>query len=166
MIRQPLCLALALSLLAAPALAQEQTWSYRADTDPAQLTLTSPLGDGVLLAFTCLKDSRQIVAAFPVDRGLAVRQEAGGWVDDVGRPAPWPISVTLTSGEAQTTIPGEARPDPLAQGSIVTVEFADRAPVAEAFRDSGEIQLAALGEVVTPLPAPRRELRRFLGYCR
>ncbi|WP_300574265.1 hypothetical protein [Phenylobacterium sp.] len=161
---------LALGLLAfvpaLPASAQEPTWILRSDSDPAELGYATPGGQDVTLALSCAKDTRQIVAYFPAARTLAVRQENGLWFDDVGRPAPWPVSVTLTSGDQSTTIPGQAGPGPTPEGSAVRVEFADRAPVAENFAKTGELRLAALGSVIAPPAAPRRELRSFLRYCR
>ncbi|MDP1616935.1 hypothetical protein [Phenylobacterium sp.] len=160
---------LALGLLAvspSTGLAQEGGWVYRADADPAELGYAGPDGQGVQLVLSCSKDSRQITAYFPTSRTLAVRNENGRWFDDVGRPAPWPVSVTLRSGEAATTIPGEASPGPSPEGSAVRVEFADRAPVAENFARSGEFSVAALGSVIAPPAAPRRDVRSFLRYCR
>ncbi|OHB36464.1 MAG: hypothetical protein A2882_15660 [Phenylobacterium sp. RIFCSPHIGHO2_01_FULL_70_10] len=149
-----------------PAHSQERSWILRREPDPAQLAYATPGADDWVVAFTCLKDSGQIIAAFPAAQALGVRQENGLWLDDVGRPAPWPISVTLSAGAAQTTIPGEAIVDATGRGSIVRVEFADRAPVAEAFADEGVIRLAGLGEVVEAPEVPRGELRGFFRYCR
>ena len=156
-----------LALIAAPqASAQEPTWIYRAESDPAELGYATPGGRDVTLALSCAKDTRQIVAYFSAARTLAVRNENGVWLDDVGRRAPWPVSVTLSSGEQSTTIPGQATVGPTPEGSAVRVEFADRAPVAENFAKTGELRLAALGSVIAPPAAPRRELRSFLRYCR
>ncbi|MFN3574414.1 MAG: hypothetical protein ACK4TR_12885 [Phenylobacterium sp.] len=161
-----LLLGLAAAAAFTPAAAQERTWMLRREPDPAQLAYATPATDDWVVAFTCREDSGQIIAAFPAAQALGVRQENGLWLDDVGRPAPWPISVTLSSGPYQTTIPGEVIVDASGEGSIVRVEFADRAPVAEAFADEGVIRLAALGAVVEPPPAPRGELRGFFRYCR
>ena len=155
-----------LLLLAAPAAAQEGAWTYRAEPEPVELSYVAPGAFAPALVLACVKDSRQLVARFPVEQRLGVRTLEGRWVDDVGRPAPWPVSVTLTSGEAQTTIPGLADVDPQDGGSLVSVEFADRAPVAEAFRQTGVISLAALGGIVSASPAPRRSAQSFLRYCR
>jgi hypothetical protein len=164
MIRLTLPTALLL-LLVAPAAAQDGVWTYRDEPEPVELRYVAPGAFAPALVLTCVKDSRQLVAHFPVQQRLGVRSLEGRWVDDVGRPAPWPVSVTLTSGEAQTTIPGLADVDPQG-GSRVSVEFADRAPVAEAFRQTGVISLAALGGVVSAPPAPRRSAQSFLRYCR
>lgn len=161
-----LAFAAALFAVAAPAAAQEGGWTYRAAPDPAELTYLA-VGDlQPTVTLSCVKDSRQLLARFVAARKLGVENVDGRWVDDVGRPAPWPVSVTLTSTAAQTTIPGQAEMGPDGQGSIVSVEFADRAPVAEAFRQTGVLSLAAIGEVVTPAPAPRRSVQTFLRYCR
>lgn len=155
-----------LMLLAAPAAAEDGAWTYRAEPEPVELSYVAPGALGPALVLTCVKDSRQLVARFPVEQRLGVRNMEGRWVDDVGRPAPWPVSVTLASGDAQTTIPGMADVAPQGGGSVVSVEFADRAPVAEAFRQTGVLSLAALGEVASPTPAPRRTVQSFLRYCR
>lgn len=151
---------------ALPASAQEPTWILRSNSDPAELGYATLDGQEVTLALSCAKDSRQIVAYFTAARTLAVRHENGRWVDDVGRAAPWPVSVTLSSGDQTTTIPGQASIGSSPQGSAVRVEFADRAPVAENFAKTGQLSLAALGSVIAPPAAPRRELRSFLRYCR
>ncbi|MDO8902720.1 MAG: hypothetical protein Q7V15_15345 [Phenylobacterium sp.] len=167
MMRQlTLSLLLTTTILAAPASAQDRAWAYRPAPDPAQLGYATPDSDDLVLALSCSKDSRQLVAHFPVDRRLATTLVGGRWLDDVGRAAPWPVSVTIASGEVQTTIPGQADVDALGEGSIIQVEFADRAPVAEAFARTGQIRFSALGGMVEPPPAPRRELRSFLRYCR
>lgn len=155
-----------LLLFAAPAAAQDGAWTYRAEPEPVEFSYVAPGAFAPALFLTCVKDSRQLVARFPVDQKLGVQTLDGRWIDDVGRPAPWPVSVTLISGEAQTTIPGLADVDPQGAGSLVSVEFADRAPVAEAFGKTGVISLAALGGVVSPSPAPRRSVQSFLRYCR
>ena len=131
-----------LLLLAAPAAAQEGAWTYRAEPEPVELSYVAPGAFAPALVLACVKDSRQLVARFPVEQRLGVRTLEGRWVDDVGRPAPWPVSVTLTSGEAQTTIPGLADVDPQDGGSLVSVEFADRAPVA---RCRGWVRFNCLG---------------------
>lgn len=146
--------------------AQEAPWTYRGPPDPVELRYVSPLDGGGTLVLRCVKGSRQVIAQFPAPRRLAATFSDGLWLDDVGRPAPWPVSVILASLDAQTTIPGQADIDPNGGGSLVTVEFADRAPVAEAFRLTGEIRLSALGGGVAPAPAPRRAVQGFLRYCR
>lgn len=153
-------------VVGSPAAAQDSPWTYRAPPEPAELRYMSATGDGHALILSCVKDSRQVIAQFPVPRRLAATFGGGRWLDDVGRPAPWPVSVTIASVDAQTVIPGQADIDPAGGGSIVTVEFADRAPVAEAFRLTGEIRLSALGGGVEPVLAPRRAVQGFLRYCR
>jgi len=162
----PALLTTLLLSIAAPAIAQEGAWTYRDDPEPVALSYVPPGLTDPSVIFTCVKDSRQLVALFPVEQRLGVEAVDGRWVDDVGRPAPWPVSVTIASAESRTTIPGVADIDPQGGGSIVSVEFADRAPVAEAFRQTGVISLAAVGGVVTPAPAPRRSVQSFLRYCR
>lgn len=163
---RPISLALLSLAIGLPAAAQDSPWSYRAPPEPVELRYESATGDPSALVLSCVKDSRQVIAQFPVPRRLAATYGNGRWLDDVGRPAPWPVSVTIASTGVQTTIPGQADIDPAGGGSIVTVEFADRAPVAEAFRLTGEIRLSALGGGVTPVPAPRRSVQGFLRYCR
>lgn len=152
--------------LATSAAAQDAGWTYVDSPEPAQLNYLAQGDLEPSVVLTCVKDSRQLVARFSVSRKMGALDASGRWLDDVGRPAPWPVSVTLTSAEFQTTIPGHADVRLPGDGSVIAVEFADRAPVAEAFRQTGVLSLAALGEVVTPAPAPRRPLQSFLRYCR
>lgn len=162
-------LALAAALLAVattPVAAQENGWAYRATPDPVELTYLAPGDLAPSVSLSCVKDSRQLMARFSTAPKRGVEKVGERWLDDVGRPAPWPVSVTLASSAAQTTIPGQVEMAPDGQASIISVEFADRAPVAEAFRQTGVLSLAALGQVLTPAPAPRRSVQSFLRYCR
>lgn len=165
--RRPL--ALALLLAAGPAGAQEDAsrWFGAVDKAEAFLTYGIPDSDEVQLSLSCTRKTGQIRAFFPVEHRLAVSLRGGTvWVDEVGRPAPWPVSVTVASGDQSTTVRGQADADELGGGSSVTVELSERAPVMQAFAKTGQLRLIALGETVAHPAAPRRDASRFVRACR
>lgn len=161
--------ALAAVLLAAGAAqAQEAAprWMGDVEKTEAHLAFAVPESDEVALALSCTRRTGQIRIFFPVEERLAETLRGSIWLDKVGRPAPWPVSVTVASGVQSTTVRGQAHPDELAGGSSVSVELTDRAPVMQAFARSGELRVAALGTSVAVPPAPRRDASRLVRACR
>lgn len=162
-------IALAFASLPALAAAQyvsERDWLYRADDTLAQFMHAVPETDDVGLTLSCTKDTGQVTVGLRSGRTLGVRQVNGAWVDDIGRPAPWPVSVTVASGAVSTVVPGQATFDELDGGSYVTAELSDRAPVIEAFARTGDIRVEALGAQERQPPARPGDVRRFLRFCR
>lgn len=163
---------LSLALLLAPGAAQAQEadpaprWIGAVEKTDAHLTYAVPESDEVELALSCTRKTGQIRILFPVEQRLAATLRGSTWLDKVGRPAPWPVSVTVTSGAQSTTVRGQADADELAGGSTVIVELTDRAPVMQNFAKSGELRVAALGTTVSVPPAPRRDASRLVRACR
>jgi hypothetical protein len=159
-------------LLAAAGSAQAQEeataprWIRAVEKTEAHLTYAVPESDEVQLSLSCTRDTGQIRIFFPVEERMAQTLRGSTWLDRVGRPAPWPVSVTVVSGEQATTVRGEAHADELAGGSSVSVELTDRAPVIQAFAKTGELRVAALGTSVAVPPAPRRDASRLVRACR
>lgn len=163
-------LVLALLLLTATA-AQAQdgrVWTLSNDKALPDVALVYgvPNSDDVVVALRCPRGTGQITASFPVAPRLADRQENDVWVDKIGRPAPWPASVTLASGLASATLRGQAGPDDLNGGSLLSAEVATRAPVIAAFKKTGVITLSGLGETKSAPPVPLKQVRPFLSACR
>ena len=163
-------LALALLLLTASA-AQAQdgrVWTLANDKTLPDVALVygEPNSDDVVVALRCPRGTGQISAAFPVATRLADRQQNGVWVDKIGRPAPWPASVTLASGVASATLRGQASADDLNGGSLLSAEVATRAPVIAAFKKTGVITLSGLGETKSAPPVPLKQVRPFLSACK
>lgn len=163
-------LALTLLLLTASA-AQAQdgrVWTLSNDKTLPDVALVygAPNSDDVEVALRCPRGTGQISAAFPVATRLADRQQDAVWVDKIGRPAPWPASVTLASGLASATLRGQASADDLNGGSLLSAEVATRAPVIAAFRKTGVITLSGLGETKSAPPVPLKQVRPFLSACR
>ncbi len=163
-------LALALLLLTATA-AQAQdgrVWTLSNDKTLPDVALIygAPNSDDVVAALRCPRGTGQITAAFPVGARLADRLENDVWVDKIGRPAPWPASVTLASGLASATLRGQASADDLNGGSLLTAEVATRAPVIAAFKKTGVITLSGLGETKSAPPVPLKQVRPFLSACK
>lgn len=76
-----------------------------------------------------------------------------------------PASVTVTSDAASATLRGQVT-RATGTGSLAVAEFSTRAPVTAAFRKTGVVSVTALGETITPPPAPKSMVRKFLGACR
>jgi hypothetical protein len=160
---------LALLVSAAAAHAQApRVWMVETPrSGDAWLRFGTPATDDQPLAFGCARKSGQVGVVASVSRSLAERMtSAGVWVDRAGVPAPWPVSVTVASGSTSAVLRGKAHPDEVTSGALVMSEFSTRAPVADAFRKSGVVEVRALGEAVRPPPAPKSMVRRFLGACK
>ncbi|MFN3513352.1 MAG: hypothetical protein ACK41C_09925 [Phenylobacterium sp.] len=163
----PLVLAALASATAAQAQAP-RTWMVETPRDgDAWLRYGTPETDDQPLAMSCVRKSGQVGVMASVDRPLAERMtNAGVWVDKAGVPAPWPVSVTVASGATSVTLRGKAHPDEVTSGTLVMSEFSTRAPVTDAFRKSGLVEVQALSGSVRPPPAPKGMVRRFLGACK
>ncbi|MET0294478.1 MAG: hypothetical protein ABW042_05620 [Phenylobacterium sp.] len=165
--RLPVALLLA-AVAACPALAQEDEaprWTSQIDKAEAWLSYGTPGSEETTLSLSCARKSGQIRILFPVEHRMAASLRGSTWVDDVGRPAPWPVSVNAASGPQQTTIRGDANADEMAGGSTISLELSERAPVVQAFARTGELRLVAMGETVAAPPAGR-EAGRFVRACR
>ena len=164
-------LLLILCLAAAATRAQAQaprSWNLAADKAAPEVTLFygAPQTDDVVLALKCPRQTGQVTVSFSVAARLADRQSAGVWVDKIGRPAPWPASVVLTSGIATTTLRGQAMPDDLDGGTWLAAEVSTRAPVIAAFKKTGVLSASGLGQNASGPPAPLKLVRPFLSACR
>ena len=166
---KPSLLILCLAATATGAQAQTpRSWNLVADKAAPDVTLFYgvPQTDDVALTLRCPRQTGQITVGFGVGAKLADRQSAGVWVDKIGRPAPWPASVVLTSGVATTTLRGQAMPDDLDGGTRLAAEVSTRAPVIAAFKKSGVIAASGLGETASGPPVPLKLVRPFLSACR
>ena len=166
-------LPVAVALLAAyPAAAQTEgedgarRWTLTVEKEEALLVYAVPDSDDLSLSLRCRRDTGQIVISFLTETRLAARRAGQVWLDKIGRPAPWPTSVTVVTPSARTTVRGQAEPEEMYGGSLVSVELADRAPVMADFGKTGRLRLEALGEVGEEAPARPGEVRRFLRACR
>lgn len=163
-------LALALLLLSAStAQAQDgRVWTLVNDKALPDVTLVygAPNSDDVVIALRCPRQTGQISASFPVTVKLADHRQGEVWVDKIGRPAPWPTSVTVASGGASATLRGQASADDLNGGSLLSAEVATRAPVIAAFKKTGVITLSGLNETQGAPPVPLKQVRPFLSACR
>lgn len=163
-------LALALLMLTASAAqAQEgRVWTLGNDKVLPDVTLVygAPNSDDVVIALRCPRQTGQVTASFAVAAKLADRRQGEVWVDKIGRPAPWPTSVTIASGAASATLRGQASADELNGGSLLSAEVATRAPVIAAFRKTGVITLTGLNETKDAPPVPLKQVRPFLSACR
>ena len=163
-------LALALLLLSATA-AQAQdgrVWTLANDKTQPEVALVygAPNSDDLVMGLRCPRGTGQVTASFLVEARLADRRENDVWVDKIGRPAPWPTSVTLASGLASATLRGQASADDLNGGSLLSAEVATRAPVIAAFKKTGVMTLTGLGETKSAPPVPLKQVRPFLSACK
>src|SRR5688500_13637405 len=92
-----LLLALAV-LAAAPASAQDMQWRYRQSPGHSHLVYGVEGADVGDLWFRCREASGQITLAFNVERRIGVELRGTTHYDQAGRPAPWPVRVTVASG--------------------------------------------------------------------
>ena len=162
-------LVLAGSAIAASAQAQPvRLWRVETPKDaPAVLAYAQPANPEDLgLSFSCPRGSGQITVRTLATRRLADHLNGTIWIDGAGLPAPWPVSVTFTAGEAATTLRGLANAEEKSGGSVVATEISTAAPVIKAFRKTGTLKVEALGETLEPLPATRGMVRQFLGACK
>lgn len=163
-------LALALFVLTATAAQAEdgRVWTLSNDKTLPDVALVygAPNSDDVAASLRCPRGIGQITASFPVATRLADRQLNSVWVDKIGRPAPWPTSVTFASGLASATLRGQAGADDLNGGSRLSAEVATRAPVIAAFKKTGVITLSGLGETKSTPPVPLKQVRPFLSACK
>ena len=142
-------LALALFLLTATAVqAQAPTWSLTAEKgQPAELVFGA---DDLILR--CPPGAKgQILVDLKVP--------ASGQ-------APIPRSVKLSSGLAGATLRGQAPVLGKLGESFAESEFSTAAPVAEAFRKTGQITVSAMDVTQSPPPAKPAMARKFLNACR
>lgn len=163
--------ALAVALLAAAGAVQaqeaEHVWSVETPKDAeAALRFGRPDTDDQPIAFNCVRGSGQVKVSADISKRLGVEQIGETWVDKAGVRAPWPMSVALASGEATLNLRGMGHPNDITDGTLVLAEFSTRAPLAAAFRKTGIISLTAAGESVTPPPAPKGAVRKFLSACK
>lgn len=158
-----------LMLTASAAQAQEgRVWTLGNDKALPEVTLIygAPNSDDVVIALRCPRQTGQVTASFAVAAKLADQRQGEVWVDKIGRPAPWPVSVTIASGAASSTLRGQANADALNGGSLLSAEIATRAPVIAALRKTGVITLSGLNETKDAPPVPLKLVRPFLSACR
>lgn len=152
-----------------PTPADGPVWAFTAAKLPetvSYLRYAIPDADEIGVTLSCPRKSGEITARFDVDQRLADHLQGRTWVDRIGRPPPWPISVTLASATAATTLRGQAQPDEMNGGSSISVDVSDRAPVLAEFARTGQLKLTALSGSVQPPPAPKGLAGRFLRSCR
>ncbi|WP_374533585.1 hypothetical protein [Phenylobacterium sp.] len=161
-------IAAALSLAsAAGAQDAQRVWSVETPKDAeAALRFGTPATDDQPIAFSCARKSGQVRVAASLSAQLGVQQAGGAWVDKAGLREPWPMSVVLTSQGAALNLRGAGRVNEITGGTTATAEFSTLAPFAAAFRKSGAVTLSAAGETLAPPPAPKSQVRKFLGACK
>ena len=152
----------------APAAAQEAApavWSLEAPKG-APAILTYAEGGVPLVQMTCQPASGQVAFRVSVQKRLASRKSGLIWTNALGMPAPWPASVTLTSGVVSSTLRGSVDADPSTGASWAVVEASTQAPVFKGFAKTGVLTFTVLSETVWPNAAKPSEARKFLGVCR
>ncbi|MDP3748937.1 MAG: hypothetical protein Q8Q88_18005 [Phenylobacterium sp.] len=141
-----------ISALTATAAQAQDTRVWSVDTPKeadAWLRYGTPQTDDQPLAFTCVRKSGQ------VELGVVIHKPVN---------SPQPASVTVASEAAAVTLRGRA--EPLRGGALAGAEFSTLAPMAAAFRKTGLVTVTALGETISPPPAPKGAVRKFFGACK
>ena len=162
---------LILALAAGPAAAQpaSRVWAIaipkKGDPQDAVLRYAFLESDDLALGFMCTKKTGQVkvIAASPV-RLMEPQDPDAPRASRVV--ASRPATVTVASGTATATVPGQVGPDKTHGGSFVTTELSSESPVIAAFRKTGLLRVTALRESVDAPAPPKDMLRKFLGYCR
>jgi hypothetical protein len=120
--------------------------------------------DDLVVGLTCTKKTGQVqvIAASPV-RLTEMR--------DPDAPPARPVllkrkaTVTVASGDAAATVPGQVGPDGQHGGSYIMTELSTQSPVFAPFRKTGQLKVSVQREVVQAPNAPTGMVRKFLGYC-
>jgi hypothetical protein len=150
-------LAAVLAAAATAAAPPPGTWTAITPKDAAVSLTYAPAGaPGPVLTMVCERGTGQIVF------NVVLASPPDGW--PAGRDS-IPLSVILTSGAQSATLRGLAQP--IAGGVRLSSEVATRAPVIDAFGDTGLIAISTKTQLaVAPTPAPRGTARKFLGPCK
>jgi hypothetical protein len=156
----------ALLTIAGPAAAQDQrVWAVALPkTGEAVMRYAFLDTDDLVIGLTCVKKTGQVrvIAASPV-RLTEMR--------DPDAPPARPVllkrraTVTVSSGAASASVPGEVGPDGQHGGSYIMTELSTQSPVFAPFRKTGQLRVTVQREVVQTPPAPTGMVRKFLGYC-
>lgn len=152
---------------AVPAAHAQDDLQWRFRTSPGHSHLVygpdgSDVGD---LWFRCRDASGRISVAFNVEQRLGVELRGTTWYDEAGRPAPWPVRVTVASGEHRAALSGQAHHDEARQASFVTADFPMGGPVLRNFTRSGRFEASAFGETASTPVAPPELVARFIEAC-
>jgi hypothetical protein len=161
----PLLAALAV-LSAVPAQAQEDfQWRFRTSPGHSHLVYGPEGSDVGDLWFRCRDASNRIAIAFNVERRIGVELRGTTYHDEAGRPAPWPVRVTVVSGQHRAALSGQAHHDEARQASFVTADFPMGGPVLSAFSRSGRFAASAFGETTDTPPASPELVSQFIQAC-
>lgn len=143
---------------------------------PAVWSLETPKGAPAILTYaeggvpivqmTCQPGSGQVAFRVTIQKRLASRKSGVIWTNALGMPAPWPASVTLTSGGVFSTLRGAVDADTTTGGSRAVVEASTQAPVFKGFAKTGALTFTVLGETVWVNAARPSDARKFLSVCR
>ena len=143
---------------------------------PAAWTLETPKatpaiftyaqGGAPIIQMTCLPATGQVNFQMSVQKRLATRKSGLIWTNGLGMPAPWPASVTLSSGDATSTLRGGVDAEPQTGASRAMVEASTQAPLFKVFARTGVMTFRVVGETLSPIAAKPADVRRFLGVCR
>lgn len=157
----------ALALLSAvPAHAQDGfEWRFRTSPGHSHLVYGAEGSDVGDLWFRCRDASNRITVAFNVERQIGVELRGATYFDEAGRPAPWPVRVTVVSGQHRAALSGQAHHDEARTASFITADFPMGGPVLSAFGRSGEFAASAYGETTDTPRAPAELVRQFLEAC-
>ena len=147
---------LALALIATAALggcvtmdqgADTRGWFFNAEGGETKLAYGTPQSDDAPLMLSCTGPTGRVIVS-----------QTGVQAGD---------GVTLASGGRRTTFYGQAEPDQLSGGTIVSAETKADAPVLSAFRRSGRLDIHENGRpaAIRATPAERAQIEQFFTAC-
>lgn len=149
-----LVLAALLSVLAVPTFAQEaMVWVVETPKDgEAVLAFGFPGGSNAPVVFRCTPETGQVHVTASLTRPPPSGARA------------MPASVTVASGPVAATLRGQVT-SAVTGGALASAEFSTRAAVVNAFRKTGSVSVASIGETVSPPPAAKGMIRKFFRAC-
>jgi hypothetical protein len=160
----------AAAIVLAPAIAQARPgdiWQLETNTDSVVLHYGIPpsRGEQDMPGVMCLPHSAYQAVLFTDRHHYPVRQRGDDWVNRAGRPAPWPMTMTIGSGAANVTLPAHGEMETEDELVMVTADIPASGPIVTSFRRTGQLRLSSLGETPRLPPAPQGLLRRFFAAC-
>ena len=160
----------AAALILAPAAAQARPgdiWQMETNTDSVVLHYGVPpeRGEQDMPGIMCLPHSVYQAMLFTDRHHYPVRQRGDDWVNRAGRPAPWPMTMTVGSGVANVTLPASGEMETDDELVMVTANIPTSGPIVTTFQHTGQLRLSAAGETPRLPPAPAPLVRRFFAAC-
>lgn len=139
-------------------------WEFTETEEGVRLQYGQSESDDVPASLVCQKGTNRAELYLVIQHRIANAAPGpdGDWVDAQGRPAPWPITLTLSG----VTLDAEAANDELNGGSTASVVLPTEHAVLKTMAASGQVRAEAFGETIVLPPFRKADFRRFLQGCK